>query len=101
MAQKFTPKARDAGGSKMKSLHIAPEIDLRGMLPEEATNAADKYLDDAFLASLSNVTLIHGKGTGAVRSAIHTLLKRHPHVKEYRLGKYGEGETGVTVVTLK
>ena len=97
---KFTPKA-GSSGSKMKSLHISPEIDLRGMLPEEATSEAEKYLDDAFLASLANVTLIHGKGTGVVRNAIHTLLKRHPHVKEYRLGKYGEGETGVTVVTLK
>jgi len=98
--QKFTPKA-GSSGSKMKSLHISTELDLRGMLPEEASSTADKYLDDAFLASLSNVTLIHGKGTGAVRNAIHTLLKRHPHVKEYRLGKYGEGEAGVTVVSLK
>ena len=98
--QKFAPKA-GSGGSTMKSLHIATEIDLRGMLPEEATDAADKYLDDAFLASLANVTLIHGKGTGVVRNAIHALLKRHPHVKEYRLGKYGEGEAGVTVATLK
>ncbi|MCL2203451.1 MAG: endonuclease MutS2 [Defluviitaleaceae bacterium] len=89
-------------GSRMtKSLHISPEMDLRGMTPEEAVEKADKYLDDAFLASLSTVTLIHGKGTGAVRAAIHAQLKRHPHVKEYRLGKYGEGETGVTVVTLK
>jgi len=98
--QKFAPKA-GSGGSKMKSLHISTEIDLRGMLPEEATDAADKYLDDAFLASLAHVTLIHGKGTGVVRNAIHAMLKRHPHVKEYRLGKYGEGEAGVTVVALK
>jgi len=83
-----------------KSLHISTEIDLRGMMPEEATSAVEKYLDDAFLASLSTVTLIHGKGTGALRKIIHTLLKRHPHVKEYRLGRYGEGEAGVTVVTL-
>ena len=74
---------------------------MRGMMPEEATEAADKYLDDAFLASLTTVTLIHGKGTGALRNVIHAQLKRHPHVKEYRLGKYGEGENGVTVVTLK
>ena len=100
IVQKFASKA-SSGGSKMKSLNISTELDLRGMLPEEATSAADKYLDDAFLASLSNITLIHGKGTGAVRNAIHALLKRHPHVQEYRLGKYGEGEAGVTVVTLK
>jgi len=61
---------------------------------------AGKYLDDAFLGGLSSCTLIHGKGTGAVRNAVHTILKRHPHVKEFRLGKYGEGEAGVTVVTL-
>jgi len=70
-------------------------------LPEEATGVAMKYLDDAFLGGLGTCTLIHGKGTGAVRNAVHAILKRHPHVKEYRLGKYGEGETGVTVVTLK
>jgi len=90
-----------SSGSKMKSLTISPEIDLRGMLPEEATTEADKYLDDAFLSSIATVTLIHGKGTGAVRNAIHALLKRHPHVQEYRLGKFGEGEAGVTVVTLR
>jgi len=102
VAQKATQKFSGSGKSgKLKSLHISPEIDLRGMLPEEAVTQADKYLDDAFLASLTNITLIHGKGTGAVRNAIHALLKRHPHVKEYRLGKFGEGEAGVTVVTLK
>ncbi|MCL2216159.1 MAG: endonuclease MutS2 [Defluviitaleaceae bacterium] len=94
-------KSASKGGGSPKSLHISHEIDLRGMLPEEATSHAEKYLDDAFLASLSTVTLIHGKGTGVLRTTIHTILKRHPHVKEYRLGKYGEGETGVTVVTLK
>jgi len=102
VAHKATQKFSGSGKSgNIKSLHISKEIDLRGMMPEEATTNADKYLDDAFLASLTNVTLIHGKGTGAVRNAIHALLKRHPHVKEYRLGKFGEGEAGVTVVTLK
>jgi len=98
---KFAPKPKGSSGSTAKALNISPEIDLRGMLPEEARAAADKYLDDAFLASLSKVYLIHGKGTGAVRNAIHAYLKRHPHIKEYRLGVYGEGEDGVTVVTLK
>jgi DNA mismatch repair protein MutS2 len=89
-------------GSRInKSRHITTEVDLRGMTPEEATETADKYLDDAFLSSLSTVTIIHGKGTGALRNAIHAQLKRHPHVREYRLGKFGEGEAGVTVVTLK
>jgi len=98
-APKFAPKS--SGSGRGKTLHISTEIDLRGMMPEEATSATDKYLDDAFLSSLATVTVIHGKGTGAVRNAIHALLKRHPHVKEYRLGKFGEGEAGVTVVTLK
>ncbi|MCL2361491.1 MAG: endonuclease MutS2 [Defluviitaleaceae bacterium] len=89
------------GDRATKAMHIKSEVDLRGMLPEEATGVATKYLDDAFLGGLSMCTLIHGKGTGAVRNAIHNILKRHPHVKEYRLGRYGEGETGVTVVTLK
>jgi len=97
--EKFAPAGGKGGGKIGKAMHIKSEVDLRGMLPEEATSVAGKYLDDAFLGGLSMCTLIHGKGTGAVRNAVHTLLKRHPHVKEYRLGKYGEGETGVTVVT--
>jgi len=99
---KFSPASgKSRTGGIGKAQHITSEIDLRGMLPEEATGVASKYLDDAFLGGLSTCTLIHGKGTGAVRNAVHAILKRHPHVKEYRLGKYGEGETGVTVVTLK
>ena len=101
-AKKAAANMSRSGSSKLgKSLSISREIDLRGMMPEEALNQAEKYLDDAFLSALSTVTLIHGKGTGVLRSTIQTLLKRHPHVKEYRLGKYGEGEDGVTVVTLK
>jgi len=100
---KFAPAGgQGRGGAGIgKAMHISPEIDLRGMLPEEATGIATKYLDDAFLGGIQVCTLIHGKGTGAVRNAVHGILKRHPHVKEYRLGKYGEGEAGVTVVTLK
>jgi len=97
---KFAPQARGDSG-RNKSLYIKREIDLRGMMPEEAVSATEKYLDDAFLSSLAIVTVIHGKGTGAVRNAIHNMLKRHSHVKEYRLGKFGEGEEGVTLVTLK
>ncbi|MCL2225212.1 MAG: endonuclease MutS2 [Defluviitaleaceae bacterium] len=85
--------------STVKSLNISPETDLRGLLPEDAVNQAERYLDEAFLASLSTVTLIHGKGTGVLRTAIHTMLKRQPNVKNFRLGKYGEGEDGVTIVT--
>ena len=60
----------------------------------------DKYLDEAFVARLSQVRIVHGKGTGALRSGIHTFLKKHPHVKDFRLGTFGEGEMGVTVVIL-
>ncbi|RCX19388.1 DNA mismatch repair protein MutS2 [Anaerobacterium chartisolvens] len=84
-----------------KSKTIAPEIDLRGMTMDEAEEIVDKYLDDAAIAGLHEVTVIHGKGTGALRSGIHRFLKSHGHVEAYRLGKYGEGETGVTVVALK
>ena len=89
------------GGVKAgKAKHISPEIDLRGSMISEGTDRAEKYLDDAYLASLSQVTIIHGKGTGALRSAIHTKLKKHPYVKDFRLGTYGEGEDGVTIVEL-
>ncbi|MCL2500685.1 MAG: endonuclease MutS2 [Defluviitaleaceae bacterium] len=93
--------ASSSGSQLGKSRSITTEVDLRGMTPEEAVEKAEKYLDDAFLSSLSSVYIIHGKGTGALRNAIHIWLKKHPHVKDFRLGKYGEGETGVTVVTLK
>jgi DNA mismatch repair protein MutS2 len=102
LSQIIMGKHGSPSGSRIaKSRTITTEIDLRGMTPEEAVETADKYLDDAFLSSLFTVSIIHGKGTGALRNAIHGHLKRHPHVKEYRLGKFGEGETGVTVVTFK
>lgn len=91
-------KKISASGKPVKALNIKPEIDLRGQMVDEAISNVDKYLDDAYLANLPQVTIIHGKGTGALRQAIHQHLKRHPHVKSFRLGKYGEGETGVTIV---
>ena len=84
-----------------KAKHISPEMDLRGLMVHEGTEQAEKYLDDAYLANLAQVTLIHGKGTGALRKAIHTQLKKHPYVKSFRLGTFGEGEDGVTIVELK
>ncbi len=80
---------------------ISPELDLRGQNAEDAMLNTDRYLDEAFLAGLKEVTLIHGKGTGVLRNAIQQLLRNHPHVDSFRLGKFGEGESGVTVVELK
>ncbi|MBE3100703.1 MAG: Smr/MutS family protein, partial [Firmicutes bacterium] len=86
---------------KIRMASVALELDLRGQNSEDAIMLTDRYLDDAFLAGLNEVTIIHGKGTGVLRNSIQQLLKQHPHVEAFRLGKYGEGESGVTVVTLK
>ncbi|MHB1420666.1 MAG: endonuclease MutS2 [Bacillota bacterium] len=83
-----------------KSREISSEIDLRGLSAEDALQRVDKYLDDAFLAGLGRVSLIHGKGTGVLRQAIGEYLKQHPQVKDYRLGVTGEGGSGVTMVEL-
>lgn len=91
-------------GSKIKmskSLHVSSEINLLGRTVDEALSELDKYLDDAYLAHLSSVRVVHGKGTGALRSAVHNHLKRIKYVKSYRLGEYGEGDAGVTIVTFK
>ena len=77
------------------------ECDVRGLSLEEALNEVDAFLDEATLNKLGQVFIIHGKGTGILRSGIQRYLGRHPSVKTYRLGKYGEGEDGVTVVTMK
>lgn len=84
-----------------KSLSISSELDLRGTTTDDALILLDKYLDDAYLTHLPQVTIIHGKGTGALRSAVHDKLRKVKYVKSYRLGVYGEGETGVTIVEFK
>lgn len=91
-----------SGKIKMsKSAVISPEINLIGQTVDEALSTLDKYLDDAFLARLPQVTVVHGKGTGALRKAVHTHLKRQSYVSSYRLGTFGEGESGVTIVEFK
>lgn len=87
--------------AKLNLRQVASSIDLRGMDGEEAMYNVDKYLDEAYLAGLNSVTIIHGKGTGVLRNVISDMLKRHKHIKSYRLGNYGEGGAGVTVVELK
>ncbi len=86
-------------GAMDRTVHM--ECDVRGMTLEEAILAVDQYLDAAVLAGMGEVSIIHGKGTGVLRAGIQQELRRHPHVKSQRLGVYGEGETGVTIVTLK
>ncbi len=86
---------------KTKSSFIKNELDLRGKNLEEAMLDVDKYLDDVYIAGLKTVYIIHGKGTGILREGINQLLKGHRHVKSHRLGNYGEGGTGVTVVEVK
>ncbi len=104
----------DEKGSKPES-YVAPkrstgintamsgktEVDLRGMTIGEAELEVDKFLDESVLSGLSEVSLIHGKGTGALRAGIHEYLRHHPHVRKYRLGRFGEGDIGVTIVELK
>ena len=88
-----------SGKMKMgKSMQISPEINLLGKTVDEAIAELDKYLDDAYLAHLSPVRIVHGKGTGALRNGIHQYLRHQKHVKSFRLGAFGEGDAGVTIV---
>ncbi len=101
---KAASKPRSGGGSKVKmakSYSISAEINLIGMTSDEAITALDKYLDDAYLAHLSPVRVVHGKGSGILRKAVHQYLKRQKHVASYRLGEFGEGDAGVTIVEFK
>ena len=97
------PAARQGGTGLQSRMErsAATDLDLRGQTVEEALLEVDRFLDNAVLCGLERVTVIHGKGTGTLRAAVHQHLKGHRQVKGYRLGVYGEGETGVTVVELK
>lgn len=95
-------KKTGAGKIKMsKSASISTEINLIGKTVDEAIAVLDKYLDDAYLAHLPSVRIVHGKGTGALRNAVHSHLKRQKYVKSYHLGEYGEGDAGVTIADFK
>ncbi len=97
------PKEKTGGGKiKMsKSFTISPEVNLIGMTTDEAVPVLDKYLDDAYLAHLPQVRVVHGRGTGALRAAVHKRLKKLNYVKEFHLGEFGEGDSGVTIVIFK
>ena len=96
-----TSKSIPTSSHISKSKHINPEINVIGMNVEEANFVIDKFLDDCAIAKLETVRIIHGKGTGKLKNGIHQFLKTNSHVKSFRLGTFGEGEMGVTVVTLK
>lgn len=98
---KSTGKTSGGKTKLSKAMTISPEINLLGKTCDEAISVLDKYLDDAYLSHLPSVRVVHGKGTGALRNAVHTHLKRLKYVKEFRLGEFGEGDAGVTIVTFK
>ncbi|MCP1100894.1 DNA mismatch repair protein MutS2 [Aequitasia blattaphilus] len=101
----YLKKSREQkGNQKMKmgkSFQIRPEINLLGKTVDEAISSLDKYLDDAYLAHLPSVRVVHGKGTGALRKGVHEYLKRQNYIKSFRLGEFGEGDSGVTIVEFK
>lgn len=102
-APAVSPAGRTGSGKirMSKSASISPEINLIGKTVDEALPELDKYLDDAYLSHLPQVTVIHGRGTGALKNAVHTHLKKTKYVKSFRLGEFGEGNTGVTIVEFK
>ena len=94
-------KVASTGNATFRQAAVAPELDLRGMETLEAIPVMERYIDSAVMGKLHTVTIIHGKGTGALRQAVQQALRKNKAVKSFRLGRYGEGETGVTVVELK
>ena len=100
-AGRNTDALSGSGSLRMdKSATATTSINLIGKTVDEALSELDKFLDDAYLAHIPNVTVIHGRGTGALRKAVHEKLRKTSYVTSYRLGTFGEGETGVTIVEL-
>lgn len=99
-AKQTKQKVNQYGASMNKSRTIKPEINLLGLTVDEAIMELDKYLDDACLSHLSQVRIVHGKGTGALRKGVHEYLRKQKYVKSFRLGEFGEGDAGVTIVEL-
>ena len=99
--KKEAPKPRSHGMVQLRSAAVPAEIDIRGMETIDAIPVVERYIDDASMGHMESVRIIHGKGTGALRNTVHDTLRRHKRVKSFRLGRFGEGETGVTVVELK
>ncbi|MDD5938531.1 MAG: Smr/MutS family protein, partial [Clostridiales bacterium] len=99
--QKSVKKVMEHAAHQLRSLGASPEVDLRGLTGDEAVVELDRFLDNAVMGKLSEVRIIHGKGTGAVRKAVREHLKRSPYVKAFRPGRYGVGEDGVTVAELR
>lgn len=101
-SKKETVSKKDYSSRKeFKAKALSTEINVIGQNVDEACFAIDKYLDNCVLSGLPNIRIVHGKGTGALRTGIHKFLKTHPHVKSFRIGTFGEGEMGVTIVELK
>ena len=93
---------KSSGGMRVqKALRISPEIKLIGKMTAEAMPELSKYLDDACLAHLPEVRIVHGRGTGALRNMVHSMLRKDPHIESFRLGEYGEGSDGVTIAYFK
>ena len=90
-----------SGSASRKAYDTSYEIKLLGLTSDEAINELDKYLDDAFLANIPSVRIVHGKGTGVLRQTVQQYLRRHPNISEFHLGEFGEGDSGVTIATFR
>lgn len=101
VVSKYQTKTNTGKIKMSKSASVAIELNLLGKTTDEAIAELDKYLDDAYISHLPSVRIVHGKGTGALRKAVHNYLRKQKHVDSYRLGEFGEGDAGVTIVTFK